>query len=50
MTARGKRGPKMKNVIRTFVLAAAALALTGSSAFAQATIHGDLLKDWATCS
>ena len=37
----------MKNAIRMFVLAAAALALTGSSAFAQATIHGDLLKDWA---
>ena len=38
----------MKNAIRMFVLAAAAVALTGSSAFAQATIHGDLLKDWAS--
>jgi uncharacterized damage-inducible protein DinB len=38
----------MKNAIRMFVLAAAALSLTGSSAFAQATIHGDLLKDWAS--
>jgi uncharacterized damage-inducible protein DinB len=38
----------MKNAMRMFVLAAAALASTGSSAFAQATIHGDLLKDWAS--
>ena len=36
----------MKHVIRTFVLAAA-VALTASSAFAQATIHGDLVKEWA---
>ena len=38
----------MKNAIRMFVLASAALAVTGSSAYAQATIHGDLLKDWAS--
>ena len=38
----------MKSAIRLFVFAAAALALSGSAAFAQATIHGDLLKDWAT--
>ena len=37
----------MRHGIRSIVLAVAALALTGSSAFAQATIHGDLLKDWA---
>jgi uncharacterized damage-inducible protein DinB len=37
----------MRLVIRACVLAAAALALSGSTAFAQATIHGDLLKDWA---
>ena len=37
----------MKHAIRMFVLAAAAVALTGSSAFAQATIHGDVTKDWA---
>jgi hypothetical protein len=36
----------MRNVIRVFVFAIAALAVTGSSAFAQATIHVDLLKDW----
>jgi hypothetical protein len=36
----------MKQTVRTFVLAASALALTASSALAQATIHGDLLKDW----
>lgn len=29
-----------------FVLAVAALAVTGSSAMAQATIYGDLVKDW----
>jgi uncharacterized damage-inducible protein DinB len=37
----------MKHVVRSFALAAFALALSGSTAFAQATIHGDLLKDWA---
>ncbi len=37
----------MKYVIRTFVLVVAALALTDSSAFAQATIYGDVTKDWA---
>src|SRR5215471_2533724 len=36
----------MKNVVRTFVLTAAAFALTLSTAAAQATVHGDLLKDW----
>ncbi len=36
----------MRQVIRTFAFAAATLALS-ASAFAQATIHGDLLKDWA---
>ena len=36
----------MKQVIRTFAFVAAAVAFSGS-AFAQATIHGDLLKDWA---
>jgi len=36
----------MKNRIRLFVLVAAALGV-GTSAFAQATIHGDLVKDWA---
>jgi len=38
----------MTKSMRTFVLTAAVLALTGSSAFAQATIHGDLVKDWAS--
>jgi hypothetical protein len=42
-----QKGQTMKNAIRMFVLAATAAALTASSAFAQATIHGDLLKDWA---
>jgi uncharacterized damage-inducible protein DinB len=37
----------MKNRIRLFVLVAAALSV-GTSLFAQATIHGDLLKDWAS--
>ena len=37
----------MRHGIRSIVLAVAALALTGSSALAQATIHGDLVKDWA---
>ena len=37
----------MKQVIRTFAFAAAVVAFSGS-AFAQATIHGDLLKDWAS--
>jgi uncharacterized damage-inducible protein DinB len=36
----------MKQVVRTFVLTAAAFALTLSTAAAQATVHGDLLKDW----
>src|SRR6476660_894430 len=38
----------MKYAVRSFALAAFALALSGSTAFAQATIHGDLLKDWAS--
>ena len=38
----------MTKSMRTFMLTAAVLALTGSSAFAQATIHGDLVKDWAS--
>jgi len=38
----------MRHAFHTFVLAVAAVALTGSSAFAQATIHGDLMKDWAS--
>jgi hypothetical protein len=38
----------MRSVIRTFVLAASALAFTNSPAAAQATIHGDLLKDWSS--
>jgi uncharacterized damage-inducible protein DinB len=38
----------MTKSMTTFVLTAAVLALTGSSAFAQATIHGDLVKDWAS--
>src|SRR4029079_2680585 len=38
----------MTKSMRTFVLTAAVLGLTGSSAFAQATIHGDLVKDWAS--
>jgi len=37
----------MRHVIRTFAFAAASLALS-VSAFAQATIHGDLTKDWAS--
>ena len=36
----------MKHAIRLFVLAAAALALSGSTAFAQATVYGDVVKDW----
>jgi uncharacterized damage-inducible protein DinB len=36
----------MKHVTRIFVIAAA-LALTGSTAFAQATVYGDVVKDWA---
>ena len=36
----------MKRTVRACVLVAAALAATGSTAFAQATIHGDLVKDW----
>jgi uncharacterized damage-inducible protein DinB len=38
----------MKQTTQTLVLAAAALALTASTALAQATIHGDLMKDWAS--
>jgi uncharacterized damage-inducible protein DinB len=38
----------MTHAIRAFVLAASALALTASTALAQATIHGDLMKDWAS--
>jgi uncharacterized damage-inducible protein DinB len=38
----------MKQTIQTLVLAAATLALTASTALAQATIHGDLMKDWAS--
>ena len=37
----------MKQAIRLFGLAAAALVLCGSTAFAQATVYGDLVKDWA---
>lgn len=37
----------MKQAVRTFVFVAGALAATVSMAAAQATIHGDLLKDWA---
>ena len=36
----------MKQATRIFVLAAA-LALTGSTALAQATVYGDVVKDWA---
>jgi uncharacterized damage-inducible protein DinB len=38
----------MKQTTQALVLAAAALALTASTALAQATIHGDLMKDWAS--
>ena len=38
----------MKQRIRTFVLVFAALVMMRSPAFAQATIHGDLMKDWAS--
>jgi uncharacterized damage-inducible protein DinB len=37
----------MKVLTRFCLLAAAALAVAASPAFAQATIHGDLTKDWA---
>jgi uncharacterized damage-inducible protein DinB len=37
----------MKHIVRLFVLTTAVLALTGSPAAAQATIHGDITKDWA---
>ena len=37
----------MKQAIRLFGLAAATLVLCGSTAFAQATVYGDLVKDWA---
>jgi uncharacterized damage-inducible protein DinB len=36
----------MKNAIRLFAFALTAVAISGAPAFAQATIHGDLLKDW----
>ena len=36
----------MRQTIRTFVLLVGALALMNSPAAAQATVHGDLLKDW----
>jgi uncharacterized damage-inducible protein DinB len=36
----------MKHVVRTFVLFVGLLALTSAPAAAQATVHGDLLKDW----
>ena len=38
----------MKQTIRTFLLVVAALVMLRSPAFAQATIHGDLMKDWAS--
>ena len=37
----------MKRTVRACVLVAAALVATRSTAFAQATIYGDLTKDWA---
>ncbi len=37
----------MTNIIRSFVVAAAAVTFAASTAAAQATIHGDLTKDWA---
>ena len=37
----------MKVLTRFCLLAAAALVVAASPAFAQATIHGDLTKDWA---
>ena len=37
----------MKQAIRLFGLAAATLVLCGSTAFAQSTIYGDVVKDWA---
>jgi uncharacterized damage-inducible protein DinB len=36
----------MKHAVRTFVLILGSLALMATSAAAQATVHGDLLKDW----
>jgi hypothetical protein len=36
----------MKHTVRTFALVVIALAVMSSVAAAQATIHGDLLKDW----
>ncbi|MEO8257567.1 MAG: DinB family protein [Acidobacteriota bacterium] len=36
----------MKQAIRSLMFAAAALALSGSTAFAQATLYGDVVKDW----
>jgi uncharacterized damage-inducible protein DinB len=37
----------MKQAIRLFGLAAAVLVLCGSTAFAQATVYSDIVKDWA---
>lgn len=37
----------MRHVTRMFVFALAAVLISSSSALAQATIHGDLVKDWA---
>ena len=37
----------MRHVIRTFALRCRHAGPDRLSAFAQATIHGDLLKDWA---
>src|SRR6185503_14670810 len=37
----------LNRTVRACVLVAAALVATRSTAFAQATIHGDLVKDWA---
>lgn len=36
----------MKHVVRTLVFTVGAFALMLSAAAAQATVHGDLLKDW----
>lgn len=36
----------MKHVVRTFVLFVGLFALISAPAAAQATVHGDLLKDW----
>src|SRR4029453_19549941 len=37
----------MKKGIRFFGIAAAVVGLCGSTAFAQATVYGDVVKDWA---